>query len=243
MTVVYPSPGKFDNVKATLTLVANQVRTSTDTSSGYAENPAGSDPRFIYNYAAVPQKIAMGNAQDDPGLFITAIASNIADQRYLPFENAGRHQLLASRNAADRTTRSTSPRSATSCSTSTTRPSTAATDFRPPCRPTTPPTCPPPASRCSARKTTSPRRRRPSRTPIPPAPWQAFLPRRPRGANQTLTLSISPSKFPAWTRGKTISVTSLTVLAVAWAPGSFVLAPAGAAAEHRRHRMTPVAGR
>ena len=31
----------------------------------------------------------MGNAQDDPGLFITAIASNIADQRYLPFENAG----------------------------------------------------------------------------------------------------------------------------------------------------------
>ena len=27
--------------------------------------------------------------QDDPGLFVTAIASNIADQRYLPFENAG----------------------------------------------------------------------------------------------------------------------------------------------------------
>ena len=36
---------------------------------GYAENPVGSDPRFVYNYAAVPQKIAMGNAQDDPGLF------------------------------------------------------------------------------------------------------------------------------------------------------------------------------
>ena len=89
LTVVYPNPGKFDNVKATLTLVANQVRIKTDTSSGYAENPVGSDPRFIYNYAAVPQKIAMGNAQDDPGLFITAIASNIADQRYLPFENAG----------------------------------------------------------------------------------------------------------------------------------------------------------
>ena len=31
----------------------------------------------------------MGNAQDDPGLFVTAIASNITDQRYLPFENAG----------------------------------------------------------------------------------------------------------------------------------------------------------
>jgi hypothetical protein len=89
LTVVYPSPGKFDNVKATLTLMANQVRVKTDTTSGYAETPVGSDPRFVYNYAAVPQKIAMGNAQDDPGLFITAIASNIADQRYLPFENAG----------------------------------------------------------------------------------------------------------------------------------------------------------
>ena len=70
---MYPSPGKFDNVKATLTLVANQVRVKTDTGPGYAENPVGSDPRFIYNYAAVPQKIAMGNAQDDPGLFITSI--------------------------------------------------------------------------------------------------------------------------------------------------------------------------
>src|SRR5262249_16794027 len=89
MTVVYPNPGKFDNVKATLTLVSNQVRMKTDTTSGYAENPVGSDPRFLYNYAANSQKIALGNAQDDPGLFVTAIASNIADQRYLPFENAG----------------------------------------------------------------------------------------------------------------------------------------------------------
>jgi hypothetical protein len=37
VTVVYPSPGKFDNVKATLTLVANQVRVSTDVSAGYPE--------------------------------------------------------------------------------------------------------------------------------------------------------------------------------------------------------------
>ena len=44
-------------------------------------------------------------------------------------------------------------------------------------------------------------------------------------ANQTLTLSISPSKFPPWTRGKTISVSSITVLAVSWAPGNFVVAP------------------
>jgi receptor-binding and translocation channel-forming TcA subunit of Tc toxin len=89
LTVVYANPGKFDNVKATLTLVANRVRVRTDSSSGYEESPQGADPRFLYNYAAVPQRIALGNGQDDPGLFVTAIASNIADQRYLPFENAG----------------------------------------------------------------------------------------------------------------------------------------------------------
>jgi hypothetical protein len=89
LTVVYPNPGNHDNVKATLTLVANQVRTSNDASAGYPENPVGSDPRFAYNYAAVPQKIATGNAQDDPGLFLTTITNNIADLRYLPFENAG----------------------------------------------------------------------------------------------------------------------------------------------------------
>ena len=44
-------------------------------------------------------------------------------------------------------------------------------------------------------------------------------------ANQTLALSIAPSNFPAWTRGKTISVTSLTLVAVAWPPGDFVLSP------------------
>jgi hypothetical protein len=37
----------------------------------------------------VPQKIALGNAQDDPGLFLTAISNNLSDPRYLPFENAG----------------------------------------------------------------------------------------------------------------------------------------------------------
>lgn len=57
--------------------------------SDYPESPVGSDPRFLYNYAAVPQTIATGNAQDDPGLFVTTISSNIADLRYLPFENAG----------------------------------------------------------------------------------------------------------------------------------------------------------
>ena len=35
VTVVYPNPGRFDNVKATLTLTANKVRTSTDLGPGY----------------------------------------------------------------------------------------------------------------------------------------------------------------------------------------------------------------
>ena len=89
VTAVYPSPSKFDNVKATLTLVSNKVRVSTDLAAGYPETPVGSDPRFVYNYAAVPQKIALGNAQDDPGLFLTALNNNLGDTRYLPFENAG----------------------------------------------------------------------------------------------------------------------------------------------------------
>jgi hypothetical protein len=37
----------------------------------------------------VPQKIVLGNAQDDPGLFLTAINNNLGDQRYLPFEGGG----------------------------------------------------------------------------------------------------------------------------------------------------------
>ncbi len=89
ITVAYPSPGKFDNVKATLKLAKNQVRTSTDLTGGYAENPPGGDSRFIYNYALVPQQIVLGNGQDDPGLFLTAISNNLSDQRYLPFEGAG----------------------------------------------------------------------------------------------------------------------------------------------------------
>ena len=59
--------------------------------------------------------------------------------------------------------------------------------------------------------------------PNPLTPWQAFLAPAVAPANQTLTLSLSPSRFPVWTRGKTITVTSLTVLAVAWPPGKFTL--------------------
>lgn len=89
VTVSYPNPGKFDNVKATLTLTQNKVRTTADLGGGYAETPPGGDARFAYNYAAVPQKIALGNAQDDPGLFLTSITNNLSDARYLPFEGGG----------------------------------------------------------------------------------------------------------------------------------------------------------
>ena len=240
LTVVYPSPGKFDNVKATLTLAANQVRINTDTSSGYAENPVGSDPRFIYNYAAVPQKIAMGNAQDDPGLFITAIASNIADQRYLPFENAGaisswHLEMPQLYNEVDLSTvgdivlhlyytaldggaplqQAAQANNAANLPTSGIKVFSAQNDFAAP-SPT-------------------------AANPYPLTPWQAFLATVAAPANQTLTLSISPSKFPAWTRGKTISVTSLAVLAVAWPPGDFVLAPQ-APLPTASVPMTPVAG-
>ena len=221
VTVVYPNPGKFDNVKATLTLVANKVRIKTDTSAGYDEHPQGSDPRFLYNYAAVPQKIATGNAQDDPGLFVTAIAANLADQRYLPFENAGaistwHLEMPQSNNEVDLSTITdvvlhlhytahdggdgfrgvVQAFNKANLPKSGIKVFSALNDFAAP-SPT-------------------------AADPTPPTPWQAFL--APAGtANPTLTVTILPSKFPVWTRGKTITVTSLTVLAVAWPPGRFTL--------------------
>ena len=264
MTVVYPSPGKFDNVKATLTLVANQVRVKTDTSSGYAETPVGSDPRFLYNYAAVPQKIVMGNAQDDPGLFVTTIASNIADQRYLPFENAGvisswHLDMPQANNEVDLSTvgditlhlfytaldgggefqQAVQANNAANVPTSGIKVFSAQNDF------------------AAGSPTVD--------VPYPVSPWQAFLStqkaiigalpfqqdgtpqwqafdnpptaetadpanpgkQKPVNTDQVLTLGISPSKFPSWTRGKTITVASITVLAVTWTapPATFVLAP------------------
>jgi hypothetical protein len=267
MTVVYPSPGKFDNIKATLTLVSNQVRVSTQAAtdgSDYQETPVGSDPRFIYNYGAVPQKIAMGNAQDDPGLFITAIASNIADQRYLPFENAGaisswRLDMAQINNEVDLTTvgdvvlhlyytaldggsefeQAVVANNASNLPTSGIKVFSAQNDF------------------VAASPTVD--------NPYPLTPWQALVatPKAlfnatamqtdgtPRwdvfnntpvvNPDQVLTLAISPTKFPAWTRGKTISVTSITMLAVAWEPGDFVLAPQ-APLPTATVNMTPVAG-
>jgi hypothetical protein len=266
VTVVYPTPGKFDNVKATLTLVANRVRVSTDLSSGYAENPSGADPRFLYNYAAVPQRIAMGNGQDDPGLFVTAIASNIVDTRYLPFENAGaisswHLDMPQANNEVDLTTvgdvvlhlfytaldGGSAFQQAVQANNAATAPTTgiklfsAQNDF------------------AAALPTVD--------VPYPLTPWQAFLstqkviigatplqedgtprwqafnnpPAATVNSDQILTLSISPLKFPVSTRGKTITVTSISVLAVAWQQTKFVLAPQ-APLPTTLLTMSPVAG-
>jgi hypothetical protein len=240
LTVVYPNPGKFDNVKATLTLVANQVRVSTDTSTGYAEAPAGSDTRFVYNYAANSQKIALGNAQDDPGLFENQIHYQITDLRYLPFENGGaisswHLEMPQINNEVDLSTvgdvmihlyytaldggadfqNTVREYNGDNLPTSGVKLFSAQNDF-----------VAPPVSGAN---------------PKPVAPWLGFLYPPTAGGNQVLTLPIYASKFPAWTRGKTITVTSLTVLAIAWPPGTFVLTPQ-APLPTTPITMTPVAG-
>jgi len=226
VTVVYPGPGKFDNVKATLVLTANKVRLTTDATSSadYGETGPG-DTRFAYNYAAVSQKIVLGNAQDDPGLFVTAIGNNITDQRYLPFEGAGaisswHFEMPEETNEID--TGSVSDvvfhlyytaidggdalKAIVAQSNIDNQPTTGVRVF-------------------SARNDFA----APSPTMVnqfPLSPWDAFL-QKPAAADpdQSLVLSISPSKFPSWTRGKTITITGITVLTAGWPSGDFKLQP------------------
>ena len=240
VTVVYPSPGKFDNVKATLTLAANKVRTKTDVSGGYAESPVGSDSRFVYNYAAVPQKIVLGNAEDDPGLFLTALNNNLSDQRYLPFENAGAisswhfempaanneidlssvgdvvlHLYYTALEAGDPLKIAVQADNAANLPTSGIKVFSARNDFSAPA---------PSAS-----------------DPYPVSPWQSFLATPATGSDQVLKLTISPSKFPAWVRGKTITVDAIAVIAVSWGTGNFVVQPQ-APLPTADVTMTPVPG-
>jgi hypothetical protein len=77
--------GPYTSVNCTLTLVQSSIRAGTATSgTGYAEQPIGSDPRFIYNYSAT-QSVATSTAQNDSGMFEV----NFRDERYLPFEGFG----------------------------------------------------------------------------------------------------------------------------------------------------------
>lgn len=241
LTVVYPNPGKFDNVKGTLTLVKNSVRISTDLSSGYPRlTLPAQDPRFVDQYGAVPQKIVLGNAQDDPGLFENQIHYQITDSRYLPFEGAGaisswHLELPAATNEIDLTTvsdvvihlyytaldggdtfkQAVQDDNAQNAPTSGMKLFSALSDFSAPAPTDT--------------------------LEYPLTPWQSFLAAPPANTDQTLVLNLTPSRFPKWTRGKSITVTGLTVLAVSWNGGSFVLEPQ-APLPNADVALNPVAG-
>ena len=212
VTVVYPNPGRFDNVKCTLTMKHNSVRTTTDLGAAYRRQGAA-DSRFVDEFGAVPQKIVLGNAQDDPGLFLTAINDNLGDPRYLPFEGAGaigswRLELPAATNeidlaavsdvvlrlyysaldGGDTFTQAVEADNAANAPNAGAMVLSATNDF-------------------------------------PDSVWQQFLAPPGAGADQTLTLNVSPSKFPNWSRGKTITITSLTVLVTSNQLGNFVLRP------------------
>lgn len=230
VTVVYASPGKNDNVTGTLTLVGNKVRMNTTLTANpdpYAETPppAGmppNDSRFHYQYAGT-QSIVLSQAQDDPALFENNIHYQITDSRYLPFEGAGAisdwklelpstneidvttvsdvqiHLLFNSLNGDGAFVQAAQQSLAATAPTTGTRIVSAVNDF--------------PVSSTAPAGTLS--------------PWQSFF-ATPAGNDQVLTLAISAAKFPAWTRGKTINVTALTVYAASWSGVAFTLEPQAA---------------
>ena len=75
--------GPYTTVGAKLTMLENRVRTSTDTSGGYAYGGL-EDGRFAHDLVGV-QSIATSSAKQDAGLF----ELSFGDERYLPFEGAG----------------------------------------------------------------------------------------------------------------------------------------------------------
>jgi hypothetical protein len=109
ISVQRPHADPHDNVVCVATLVGNSVRLSPALGAGYPRLAApASDARFADQFAPV-QGIVTGNAIEDPGLFVRDITDNLADPRYLPFENAGvigtwKLDLPASRNAIDLST-------------------------------------------------------------------------------------------------------------------------------------------
>lgn len=106
ISVQRPDADPHDNVVCVATLVSNSVRLSPALGAGYPRLAApSSDARFADQFAPV-QGIVTGNAIEDPGLFVRDITDNLADPRYLPFENAGvigtwKLDLPAARNAID----------------------------------------------------------------------------------------------------------------------------------------------
>ncbi len=227
VSVVYPNPDRFDNVKCTLTMKDNSVRISTDLGVAYRRQGAA-DSRFVDEFGAVPQKIVLGSGQDDPGLFLTAINDNLGDPRYLPFEGAGAisswhlelpaatneidlstvadvvlHLYYTALDGGDTFTQAVQADNAANAPTAGALVLSASNAF--------------------------------------PTAWESFLASPTGGADQTLTVTVSPGKFPNWARGKTITISHLTVLATSTLPGSFVLQPQGPL-QAGNIAMAPVAG-
>jgi hypothetical protein len=75
--------GPYVSVNCKLTLLTSSVRTSPALAGGYIRDGL-EDTRF-QDYFAGAQSIMASTAQQDSGLFET----NLRDERYLPFENAG----------------------------------------------------------------------------------------------------------------------------------------------------------
>jgi hypothetical protein len=75
--------GPYTSVACTLTLLKSSVRKSPLASGDYTRQGI-EDERFI-DYGGAVQSIVTSSAQNDSGLFET----NLRDERYLPFENAG----------------------------------------------------------------------------------------------------------------------------------------------------------
>ncbi|MGY0035284.1 Tc toxin subunit A-related protein [Pedobacter sp. NJ-S-72] len=80
--------GPHTAVSAKLSLVKNKYRKNMNpdnsAATGYTEDPAGNDERFIFNLGAI-QSIAASSGQNDSGVF----ELNFKDERYLPFEGTG----------------------------------------------------------------------------------------------------------------------------------------------------------
>lgn len=78
--------GPYTSVNCKLTLIRSSIRTSpqaNDTHASYARE--GSEDTRFQDYVGSVQSIVTSSGQQDSGLFET----NLRDERYLPFENAG----------------------------------------------------------------------------------------------------------------------------------------------------------
>ena len=76
--------GPYTNVNCTLTLLKSSLRKSPILKDGEYVRQGTEDDRFV-DYTGTLQSIATSSANNDSGLFET----NLRDERFLPFENAG----------------------------------------------------------------------------------------------------------------------------------------------------------